>query len=203
MSYEVGKQALDFLIENSGNRVNLEVDFFGGEPLMNFDVVKRLVEYGRSREKEANKNFRFTLTTNGVLLNDEIIDFCNKEISNVVLSLDGRKEIHDLMRLCHILIGGITIGTGVAQQVAVLVQQTVVHTPGVDTHAVQIAYIQTFERQQTLFHLIEEIRQIPVEHAVHLDVVVLKTMQLLHDDLIPIKGTQNGTAIAGAQIKCK
>lgn len=98
MSYEVGKQALDFLIENSGNRVNLEVDFFGGEPLMNFDVVKRLVEYGRSREKEANKNFRFTLTTNGVLLNDEIIDFCNKEISNVVLSLDGRKEIHDLMR---------------------------------------------------------------------------------------------------------
>ncbi len=98
MSYEVGKQALDFLIENSGNRVNLEVDFFGGEPLMNFDVVKRLVEYGRSREKEAGKNFRFTLTTNGVLLNDEIIDFCNKEISNVVLSLDGRKEIHDLMR---------------------------------------------------------------------------------------------------------
>lgn len=98
MSYEVGKQALDFLIENSGNRVNLEVDFFGGEPLMNFDVVKRLVEYGRSREKDANKNFRFTLTTNGVLLNDEIIDFCNKEISNVVLSLDGRKEIHDLMR---------------------------------------------------------------------------------------------------------
>ncbi|MBR3834176.1 MAG: thioether cross-link-forming SCIFF peptide maturase [Lachnospiraceae bacterium] len=98
MSYEVGKKALDFLIENSGNRVNLEVDFFGGEPLMNFDVVKKLVEYGRSREKEAGKNFRFTLTTNGVLLNDEIIDFCNKEISNVVLSLDGRKEIHDLMR---------------------------------------------------------------------------------------------------------
>ncbi|MBQ8316802.1 MAG: thioether cross-link-forming SCIFF peptide maturase [Lachnospiraceae bacterium] len=98
MNYEVGKQALDFLIENSGNRVNLEVDFFGGEPLMNFDVVKRLVEYGRMREKEAGKNFRFTLTTNGVLLNDEIIEFCNKEISNVVLSLDGRKEIHDLMR---------------------------------------------------------------------------------------------------------
>lgn len=98
MSYEVGKQALDFLIENSGNRVNLEVDFFGGEPLMNFDVVKKLVEYGRMREKEAGKNFRFTLTTNGVLLNDEIIEFCNKEISNVVLSLDGRKEIHDLMR---------------------------------------------------------------------------------------------------------
>ena len=98
MSLEVGKKALDFLIENSGNRVNLEVDFFGGEPLMNFDVVKELVAYGRSREKEAGKNFRFTLTTNGMLLNDEVIDFCNREISNVVLSLDGRKEVNDLMR---------------------------------------------------------------------------------------------------------
>ncbi len=98
MSLEVGKKAIDFLIENSGNRVNLEVDFFGGEPLMNFDVVKEIVAYGRSREKEANKNFRFTLTTNGVLLNDDVIEFCNKEISNVVLSLDGRKEIHDKMR---------------------------------------------------------------------------------------------------------
>ncbi len=98
MSLEVGKKALDFLIENSGNRVNLEVDFFGGEPLMNFDVVKELVAYGRAREKEAGKNFRFTLTTNGVLLNDEVIEFCNKEISNVVLSLDGRKEVHDNMR---------------------------------------------------------------------------------------------------------
>ncbi len=98
MSLEVGKKALDFLIENSGNRVNLEVDFFGGEPLMNFEVVKELVAYGRAREKEAGKNFRFTLTTNGVLLNDDIIDFCNKEISNVVLSLDGRKEVHDNMR---------------------------------------------------------------------------------------------------------
>ncbi len=98
MSLEVGKKALDFLIENSGNRVNLEVDFFGGEPLMNFDVVKEIVAYGRKREKEAGKNFRFTLTTNGVLLNDEVIDFCNKEISNVVLSLDGRKCIHDDMR---------------------------------------------------------------------------------------------------------
>ena len=98
MSLEVGKKAIDFLIENSGNRVNLEVDFFGGEPLMNFDVVKEIVAYGRSREKEANKNFRFTLTTNGVLLNDDVVEFCNKEISNVVLSLDGRKEIHDAMR---------------------------------------------------------------------------------------------------------
>lgn len=98
MSYEVGKQALDFLIANSGNRRNLEVDFFGGEPLMNFDVVKRLVEYGREQEKIHDKNFRFTLTTNGVLLNDEISEFLNKEMSNVVLSVDGRKEVHDLMR---------------------------------------------------------------------------------------------------------
>ncbi len=98
MSFEVGKKALDFLIANSGNRVNLEVDFFGGEPLMNWDVVKQLVEYGRSREKECNKKFRFTITTNGVLLNDEIMDFCNREMSNVVLSLDGRKEVNDRMR---------------------------------------------------------------------------------------------------------
>ncbi len=98
MSYEVGKKALDFLIENSGNRRNLEVDFFGGEPTLNWDVVERLVEYGRSREEECNKKFRFTLTTNGVLLNDEITDFCNREMSNVVLSLDGRKEVNDRMR---------------------------------------------------------------------------------------------------------
>ncbi len=98
MSLEVGKRALDFLIENSGNRRNLEVDFFGGEPLMNWDVVKELVRYGRSKEKEYDKNFRFTLTTNGVLLDDEVMDFVNKEMSNVVLSLDGRKEVNDTMR---------------------------------------------------------------------------------------------------------
>lgn len=98
MSFEVGKKALDFLIANSGNRVNLEVDFFGGEPLLNWDVVKQLVEYGRSREEECHKKFRFTLTTNGVLLNDEIMEFCNREMSNVVLSLDGRKEVNDRMR---------------------------------------------------------------------------------------------------------
>ena len=98
MSFEVGKKALDFLIENSGGRRNLEVDFFGGEPLMNWEVVKQLVIYGRSREKECNKNFRFTLTTNGMLLNDEIMDFCNKEMGNVVLSLDGRREVNDRMR---------------------------------------------------------------------------------------------------------
>ena len=99
MSYDVGKRALDFLVENSGMRHNLEVDFFGGEPLMNFDVVKQLVAYARSIEKEKNKNFRFTLTTNGVLIDDDVIDFANKEMSNVVLSLDGRKEIHDRFRV--------------------------------------------------------------------------------------------------------
>ena len=98
MSFEVGKKALDFLVANSGNRVNLEVDFFGGEPLMNWDVVKQLVEYGRSLEKPNNKKFRFTLTTNGILLNDEILEFVNKEMGNIVLSIDGRKEINDKMR---------------------------------------------------------------------------------------------------------
>lgn len=98
MSYEVGKKALDFLIANSGSRCNLEVDFFGGEPLMNFDVVKQLVAYGREQEKIHHKNFRFTLTTNGVLLNDDIMEFANKEMDNVVLSIDGRKDVHDYMR---------------------------------------------------------------------------------------------------------
>lgn len=98
MSFEVGKKALDLLVANSGNRRNLEVDFFGGEPLMNFEVVKQLVEYGRSIEAEHNKNFRFTMTTNGVLLNDEIIDYLNAHMSNVVLSIDGRKAVNDKMR---------------------------------------------------------------------------------------------------------
>ena len=99
MSFEVGKQALDFLIANSGSRRNLEVDFFGGEPLVNFQVVKDLVAYARSIEKEHNKNFRFTLTTNGLLIDEDVIEFCNKECHNVVLSLDGRKEIHDRFRV--------------------------------------------------------------------------------------------------------
>ncbi len=98
MSFEVGKKALDFLVANSGSRRNLEVDFFGGEPTMNFEVVKQLVAYGRSLEEANNKKFRFTLTTNGILLNDEIMEFANKEMSNVVLSCDGRKEINDMMR---------------------------------------------------------------------------------------------------------
>ena len=98
MSYEVGKKALDFLVANSGNRTNLEVDFFGGEPLMNWEVVKQLVAYGRSLEEDHHKKFRFTITTNGVLLNDEILEFVNKEMGNMVLSIDGRKEVHDRMR---------------------------------------------------------------------------------------------------------
>ncbi len=98
MSFEVGKKALDFLIAESGKRRNLEVDFFGGEPLMNWQVVKDLVAYGREQEKITDKKFRFTLTTNGVLLNDEVMEFCNREMANVVLSIDGRKEVHDRMR---------------------------------------------------------------------------------------------------------
>ena len=99
MSFETGKRALDFLIEHSGTRRNLEVDFFGGEPLMNFEVCKQLVAYARSIEKEHNKNFRFTMTTNGIGITDEVIDWCNKECHNVVLSLDGRKEVNDRFRV--------------------------------------------------------------------------------------------------------
>ncbi len=99
MSFETGKQALDFLMDHSGSRHHLEVDFFGGEPLMNFQVVKDLVAYARSVEKERGKQFRFTLTTNGMLIDDDVIDFANRECSNVVLSLDGRKEIHDRFRV--------------------------------------------------------------------------------------------------------
>ncbi|MBS4900301.1 MAG: thioether cross-link-forming SCIFF peptide maturase [Clostridiales bacterium] len=98
MSYETGKKAFDFLVANSGSRKHLEVDFFGGEPTMNFDVVKKLVEYGRELEKKHNKEFRFTLTTNGLLLNDEMLDYINKEMSNVVLSIDGRRSVNDMMR---------------------------------------------------------------------------------------------------------
>ena len=99
MSFEVGRQALDFLIAHSGSRRNLEVDFFGGEPLMNFDVVRQLVAYARSVEKEHGKRFRFTLTTNGMLIDDDVIEFANRECANVVLSLDGRKEVHDRFRV--------------------------------------------------------------------------------------------------------
>ncbi len=98
MSFEVGKKALDFLVTHSGANKNLEVDFFGGEPTMNFDVVKRIVEYGRSIEEANQKKFRFTLTTNGILLNDDMIQFANRQMSNIVLSIDGRKKVNDKMR---------------------------------------------------------------------------------------------------------
>lgn len=101
LSLETGKKAFDFLVKSSGNRRNLEVDFFGGEPLMNFDTIKGLIEYGRSLEKDYNKHFRFTITTNGVLLNDEKIDYINENMDNVVLSIDGRKETNDRMRKTH------------------------------------------------------------------------------------------------------
>ena len=99
MSLETGKRAIDFLIENSGYHKNLDIDFFGGEPLMNWEVVKELVRYGRAVEKEHGKNIRFTLTTNGININDDVIDFCNDEMHNVVLSLDGRKEVNDRFRV--------------------------------------------------------------------------------------------------------
>lgn len=99
MSLDTGKKAIDFLVSSSGNRKNLEVDFFGGEPLMNFDVVKGIVEYARSIEKANNKNFRFTITTNGILLDDEIMDYINKNMHNVVLSIDGRKDVNDRVRV--------------------------------------------------------------------------------------------------------
>lgn len=100
MSLDVGKRSIDFILKNSGKRRNLEIDFFGGEPLMNFEVVKGIVEYGRLKEKEYNKNIRFTLTTNGLLLNDEKLEYINKTMDNVVLSIDGRKDINDKMRKC-------------------------------------------------------------------------------------------------------
>lgn len=134
MSYEVGKQALDFLIANSGNRVNLEVDFFGGEPLMNFQVVKDLVAYGRSKEKEFNKKFRFTLTTNGMLLSDEVMEFANKEMSNVVLSIDGRKEVHDFMRPTRNGKGSYDIIIDKFKKMAEMRNQTDYYVRGTFTH---------------------------------------------------------------------
>ena len=134
MSYEVGKKALDFLIANSGNRVNLEVDFFGGEPLMNFQVVKDLVAYGRSQEKEHNKKFRFTLTTNGVLLNDEVLEFANKEMANIVLSIDGRKEVHDKMRPFRGGQGSYELIVPKFQKVAESREQTDYYVRGTFTH---------------------------------------------------------------------
>lgn len=134
MSLEVGKQALDFLVANSGNRRNLEVDFFGGEPTMNFDVVKELVRYGRSLEGPHNKNFRFTLTTNGVLLDDDIMEFANREMANVVLSIDGRKEVNDYMRPTRNGKGSYDLIVPKFQKFAELRNQTNYYVRGTFTH---------------------------------------------------------------------
>lgn len=134
MSLEVGKKALDFLVANSGNRVNLEVDFFGGEPLMNWQVVKNLVEYGRSLEEPFHKKFRFTLTTNGVLLNDEIMEFANKEMANIVLSIDGRKAVNDQMRPFRGGQGSYDLIVPKFQKVAESRGQTAYYVRGTYTH---------------------------------------------------------------------
>ena len=134
MSFEVGKKALDFLVANSGSRVNLEVDFFGGEPLMNWQVVKDLVAYGRSLEEPYNKKFRFTLTTNGVLLNDEVLEFANKEMANIVLSIDGRKEVHDKMRPFRGGQGSYDLVVPKFQKVAESREQTDYYVRGTFTH---------------------------------------------------------------------
>lgn len=160
MSYEVGKKALDFLIQNSGNRHNLEVDFFGGEPLMNFDVVKQLVEYGRKQEKIYNKKFRFTLTTNGILLNDEIVKFLNQEMSNVVLSMDGRKEVNDAMRPSRNKKGSYDIILPKFQKVAESRNQDNYYVRGTFTH-------HNLDFSQDVLHLADlGFKQISVEPVV-------------------------------------
>lgn len=160
MSYEVGKKALDFLIQNSGNRHNLEVDFFGGEPLMNFDVVKQLVEYGRKQERIYNKKFRFTLTTNGILLNDEIVKFLNQEMSNVVLSMDGRKEVNDAMRPSRNKKGSYDIILPKFQKVAESRNQDNYYVRGTFTH-------HNLDFSQDVLHLADlGFKQISVEPVV-------------------------------------
>ncbi|MGI6499433.1 MAG: thioether cross-link-forming SCIFF peptide maturase [Anaerostipes sp.] len=160
MSAEIGKKALDFLIANSGNRRNLEVDFFGGEPLMNFDVVKEIVAYGRSLEEEHNKNFRFTLTTNGMLLNDDIMDFANKEMDNVVLSVDGRKEVHDYMRPTPNGKGSYDIIIDKFKKFAEQRHQEKYYVRGTFTH-------HNLDFSQDVFHLADEgFKQISVEPVV-------------------------------------
>lgn len=162
MSFEVGRKALDFLIANSGTRRNLEVDFFGGEPLMNFEVVKQLVEYGRSKEEENNKKFRFTLTTNGVLLNDEIMEFANKEMSNVVLSIDGRKCVNDAMRPSRNGKGSYDIIMPKFKKLAESRKQTNYYVRGTFTH-------NNLDFAEDVKHLAEEgFEQISVEPVVSL-----------------------------------
>lgn len=160
MSYEVGKKALDFLVANSGNRRNLEVDFFGGEPLLNFDVVKKLVAYGREIEKTKDKHFRFTLTTNGVLLNDEVIEFANREMDNIVLSIDGRKEVHDHMRPFKNGSGSYDLIIGKFKRVAESRNQTKYYVRGTFTH-------NNLDFVEDVLHLADEgFEQISVEPVV-------------------------------------
>ena len=160
MSFEVGKKALDFLVANSGSRVNLEVDFFGGEPLMNWQVVKDLVAYGRSLEEPHNKKFRFTLTTNGVLLNDEVLEFANKEMANIVLSIDGRKEVHDKMRPFRGGQGSYDMIVPKFQKVAESREQTDYYVRGTFTH-------HNLDFSQDVLHLADlGFKQISVEPVV-------------------------------------
>ncbi len=160
MSFEVGKKALDFLVANSGSRVNLEVDFFGGEPLMNWQVVKDLVAYGRSLEEPHNKKFRFTLTTNGVLLNDEVLEFANKEMANIVLSIDGRKEVHDRMRPFRGGQGSYDMIVPKFQKVAESREQTDYYVRGTFTH-------HNLDFAQDVLHLADlGFKQISVEPVV-------------------------------------
>ena len=162
MSYEVGKKALDFLIDNSGNRRNLEVDFFGGEPLMNFQVVKDLVKYGRDLEEHYNKKFRFTLTTNGILLDDDMMEFANKEMSNVVLSIDGRKEVNDNMRPSRNGKGSYDLIVPKFQKLADSRNQTNYYVRGTFTH-------NNLDFAQDVAHLAElGFKQISVEPVVAL-----------------------------------
>ena len=160
MSFEVGKKALDFLVANSGSRVNLEVDFFGGEPLMNWQVVKDLVAYGRSLEEPYNKKFRFTLTTNGVLLNDEVLEFANKEMANIVLSIDGRKEVHDKMRPFRGGQGSYDMIVPKFQKVAESREQTDYYLRGTFTH-------HNLDFSQDVLHLADlGFKQVSVEPVV-------------------------------------
>jgi len=160
MTYEVGKKALDFLVANSGSRKNLEVDFFGGEPLMNWEVVKQLVEYGRSIEKENGKLFRFTLTTNGILLNDDILEFANKEMANIVCSIDGRKEVNDKMRPLRGGQGSYDIILPKFKLVAKTREQSQYYVRGTYTH-------HNLDFAQDVLHLMDEgFEQISVEPVV-------------------------------------
>ncbi len=162
MSFEVGKKALDFLIGNSGSRRNLEVDFFGGEPLMNFNVVKELVHYGREQEKIHNKKFRFTLTTNGVLLDDMVMEFANREMSNVVLSIDGRREVNDYMRPSRNGKGSYDLILPKFKQLAKSRNQANYYVRGTFTH-------NNLDFSEDVIHLAEQgFKQISVEPVVSL-----------------------------------